>query len=115
MKQKDIILLAVPLCILILVWVGVNVYHSSVRSTISEKLTTQIIPIAPTFNTQTIDALKKRQRVSGQFTLVSTPTPPITAIPSPSVIPVKPSPSPTVINASASAVTQFSTGSASTP
>lgn len=64
MKKKDILVLLIPTFIFIFAWIGFSIYHSSVKSTISEELNMQITPISPDFDSKTIDKLKKRQNVT---------------------------------------------------
>ncbi len=63
MKQKDILLLIVPSLILIIAWVAFSIYHNSVSSTISETVTTQIVPINPDFDNKIIESIRKRRVV----------------------------------------------------
>lgn len=76
MKRKDILIIIILLFIFILVWIGESIYHSAVSSTISETTSKDISPIAPSFDTKTIDKLKKRQKITPSFELETiTPTP----------------------------------------
>lgn len=63
MKQRDIILLLAPVALLVAAWIIFNIYHNSVTSTISAPLDKNILPISPNFDTQTIDNLKKRDKI----------------------------------------------------
>ncbi len=63
MKQKDIILILALTSIIVLAWIGFSIYHNLATSTISEVQSVNIKPINPTFDTKTIDALKKRDKV----------------------------------------------------
>ncbi|OGH24137.1 MAG: hypothetical protein A3B47_04690 [Candidatus Levybacteria bacterium RIFCSPLOWO2_01_FULL_39_24] len=76
MKQKDILIILILLFIFVLAWIGGNIYHSGVSSTISETTAKDIAPITPTFDTKTIDKLKSRKKIVPSFELESvTPTP----------------------------------------
>lgn len=76
MKQKDILIIIILLFIFVLVWIGESIYHSTVSSTISETTSKDIAPIAPTFDTQTLNKLKERQKIVPFFELGNvTPTP----------------------------------------
>jgi len=76
MKQKDALITIIILFIFTLVWIGFSIRHSAVSSTISEETSKDISPIAPTFDTKTIDKLKKRQKIIPSFELGNaTPTP----------------------------------------
>jgi len=86
MKRKDILIILVLLFISIVAWIGGNIYHSIANSTISETLNRDISPITPTFDTQTINKLKQRQKINSSFELGNiTPTP--TPIPSEILLP----------------------------
>lgn len=79
MKREDILVLLIPTFIFVFAWIGFGIYHSSVKSTISEELNMQITPISPDFDTKTIDKLKKRQNVTPIYqaqnsTIVPTPS-----------------------------------------
>ncbi len=85
MKQKDIIILIIPSFLLIVAWIIFNIYHSSVSSTISSAVNTQISPIVPSFDMNTVNNLKQRQSVAPlyQFQAAPSPTPfqsPVTPI-----------------------------------
>lgn len=76
MKQKDILIIIILLFIFALAWIVSSVYHSAVSSTISETASKDIFPIAPVFDTKTIDKLKERQKITPSFELGNiTPTP----------------------------------------
>lgn len=94
MKRKDAILFFGAICMLVFVWIGFSIYHTSVTSTIEEPLTVQIIPIQPVFDTKTIGQLKQREKVSpllegNQIATPSgkpTPTPTKATLPTPTPI-----------------------------
>ena len=78
MKKNDILIILIPSFIFVLVWIGFNIYHSIMASTISETVNMQISPINPNFDTKTIDSLKGRQNVLPIYdagVTVETPTP----------------------------------------
>lgn len=64
MKQKDFLIILIPLFILTILWVVFNIYHNHVTSTIKDPLTFQIIPIEGKFDTNSINKIKNRQRVN---------------------------------------------------
>lgn len=77
MKKKDILIILALLFVFVLVWVGSNIYHDVISSTISEAVNQDISPIDPTFDTKTINTLKQRQKINPSFELeniTSTPT-----------------------------------------
>lgn len=89
MKPKDILLLLIPATLLVIAWIVFNIYHNSVTSTISESLSTNILPISPNFDTKTISNLKQREKVVPlfEFKKIETPTPTSLPTPTPNLIP----------------------------
>ncbi|MDO8620956.1 MAG: hypothetical protein Q7R31_01610 [Candidatus Levybacteria bacterium] len=75
MKQKDIILILTLTSIIVISWIAFSVYHNLATSTISQVQSVDIKSINPTFDTKTIDKLKKRDRVSPIYELLPTPIP----------------------------------------
>lgn len=69
MKQKDILILVIPLFLLALIFIVLNIYHNSVTSTISEAQNIQIIPIPPDFDQKTILSIKKRDKITPLYEL----------------------------------------------
>lgn len=67
MNKKDFLLLLISTFIIVLAWIIFNVYHSSVKSTIPEKLSIQIVNIDPNFDVETLEKLKKRKKVVPVF------------------------------------------------
>jgi len=63
MKQKDIIFILVPIVIFVFAWIVFSVKHKADTTTISESLQTNVIPIQPKFDTNTISEIKKRKRI----------------------------------------------------
>jgi hypothetical protein len=93
MKQKDVVFILASAFFVIIVWIIFDIYHSSISSTISEKLNIQIIPITAGFDLKTIDSIKKRDKVEPLYTTEQTPS----LTPSPSVSPnVTTTPTPTI-------------------
>lgn len=64
--------------IIVLAWIGFNLYHNIKTSTISQNLTVQILPINPSFDKKTISDLKKRARVTPFYEINISPSPPST-------------------------------------
>jgi hypothetical protein len=94
MKKNDVLVILIPSFIFALAWIGFSLIHNIATSTISETLDTQISPISPNFDTNTIADIKKRTNVVPIYQI----TIPIQNI----VIPATPSattptPTPTVI------------------
>lgn len=78
MKQSDILFLLASSFVVVCAWIGFNLYHKWATSTISPELQTQIIPIAPTFDQETIDKIKTRKTVAPVYDIKNTeasPTP----------------------------------------
>lgn len=75
MKQKDIILILTLTSIIVISWIAFSIYHNLATSTISQVQSVDIKSINPTFDTQTIDRLKKRERVFPIYELLPTPSP----------------------------------------
>ena len=70
--QRDILFVSVSMFAIVALWIGFNLYHSWVASTISEDLQIQIIPIAPKFDTQTLNDLKSRKKIKSAGSVVQT-------------------------------------------
>ena len=81
MKQKDLVIILVPLLILTILWVIFNVYHNYVSSTITDPLSYQIVPIEGSFDKNTIEQVKQRNRIDPSNEIIveisgsPTPTP----------------------------------------
>ncbi len=61
--QKDILYISISSFILVVVWIGSNIYHAHVTSTITPDLQIKILPIDPDFDASTIQNLKSRERI----------------------------------------------------
>lgn len=81
MKQREIYLLLISSFILVVFWVAFSIYHNSVTSTISQTLNVQIIPINPSFDTKTINNIKKRPEITPIYQLEKTTTEELTPTP----------------------------------
>ena len=68
-SYNSLLLLLIPTFILIVAWIGFNVYGSRVQSTVNETQTKQIKPNSPTFDLATIETLKTREKISPILTL----------------------------------------------
>src|SRR5579862_4631265 len=76
--QKDILFIFISSFIVIVAWIGFNIYHIYVTSTVSQDLQLDLIPINPTFDAQTIQQLKTRENINPAFEMqkaAATPTP----------------------------------------
>jgi hypothetical protein len=89
MKRNDILMILIPSFIFALAWIGFSLIHNITVSTISETLDTQIAPISPNFDTNTVDSLKLRKNVAPIYQLtvpiqnIVIPATPSAAIPTP--------------------------------
>jgi hypothetical protein len=103
MKQKqrtikrDILFILISSFVVVAAWIGFNLYHITVTSTVSPNIQKHLTPIDPTFNTQTIQALKNRLNVVPAFERQATAS--NTAAPTPTTQVI-----PTITNASGSAI-----------
>lgn len=61
--QKDVLFLSISMFVIVALWVGFNIYHAWATSTISEDLQMQIIPIEASFDTDTLNNLKTREKI----------------------------------------------------
>ncbi len=99
MKQKDLLILLIPMFLITVLWVIFNIYHNHISSTITDPLTVQIIPIDGKFNRASLESIKDRKRVEPLFiapvievddappTISPTPIAQITGTASPSAAP----------------------------
>jgi len=67
LKRKDILFILWLTFLTVAAWIGFNIYHIIVTSTIDEELQIQILPIKPEFDMGTIENLKKRQVVEPMY------------------------------------------------
>ena len=92
MKQKDVLIILILLFVFAVAWISTSIYHNSVSSTISENTSQDISPIAPNFDTNTINMLKQRRQIIPVFEVsITTPTPTPIVIPT-SIVPREASP-----------------------
>lgn len=83
-RHKDILFILISSFVVVVAWIGFNIHHIYVTSTISEELQLQLAPIDARFDTDTIQRLKSRQRVNPAFEKQETASP---SAPSPAVQP----------------------------
>lgn len=62
-KRKDVLFIFLLTFITVAAWIGFNIYHIVVTSTISEEIQEQITPINPNFDTATVNKLKSREQI----------------------------------------------------
>jgi len=86
-KQKDILFVLISSFIVVVLWIGFNLYHIWATSTISDDLQLKLTPILGTFDTATIQKLKTRIQISpayeqkGSGKAEITPTPALSPTP----------------------------------
>jgi hypothetical protein len=92
--QKDILYISISSFILVVLWIASNLYHAYVTSTIAPELQNQIQQINPTFDLETVQKLKTRQRVNPAYEFEGAsngatiaPEPTTQAVPSPATTP----------------------------
>ena len=78
--QKDILFIFISSFIVVVAWIGFNLYHIWITSTISQDLQLELTPINPDFDQRTIQQLKTRENVEPLYdiqksTIGITPTP----------------------------------------
>jgi hypothetical protein len=66
-RHKDILFILISSFVVVVAWVGFNIYHVYITSTISEELQMQLTPIDGSFDTTIIQNLKSRERVNPSF------------------------------------------------
>lgn len=64
MKPKEVLFITVSIFIVVIAYIGFNIYHNYKISTISPALSIQIAPIDPSFDTRTIKEAKKRNKIT---------------------------------------------------
>jgi hypothetical protein len=74
MKRREVLFLLISIFVMVLAWIGFSIYHNLLTSTIPEALGIRITPISPNVDTKTLDALKKREKVSPLFTAGTAPS-----------------------------------------
>lgn len=62
--RKDILFLFISVFLVVFAWIGFSLHHRWVTSTIDEAVQLQLEPIEPTFDMQTIEALRNRENIT---------------------------------------------------
>lgn len=78
-RQQEIILILASMFIVSMAWIGLDIRHNIVTSTISAPLQQDILPIEPSFDTHVVQTLKQRHYSDPTYTLSAQQT---TATPS---------------------------------
>jgi hypothetical protein len=89
MKRNEIIIILVSILTVVVLWIGSNIYHNSATTTVTNIENLQILSINPGFDVNTINQLKKREKLTPFYkesTNSATPTPTLTPIPLPTPI-----------------------------
>lgn len=85
MKQKELLIILIPMFLVTVLWVIFNIYHNHVSSTITDPLTLQIIPIDGEFNITSLESIKDRKRIEPLSIAPITENGDISPIPSPTI------------------------------
>jgi len=83
--QKDLFYIALSSFIVVVAWIGFSIYHRWTTSTVSEDLQMQLTSIDPTFDTQVLQTLKSRIKVTPVYEVIN-PTTNTETTPSPSPV-----------------------------
>ncbi len=73
MKQKYFLFISILTFIVVVAWIGFDLYHTSITSTIDQTLSFQILPITPEFDASVLETLQKRETILSVASLESTP------------------------------------------
>ena len=93
MKQKELLFIVISITFVAVMWIIFSILHQAITSTISQTTTEAIQPINGSFDSKTIEVLKKRTNVLPQ-TGIAIPTP----IPSPTPALISPAPQLQIVN-----------------
>jgi hypothetical protein len=69
MKQNDIVTLLGITLVVVISWIAFNLHSTYTQTTISPTQNLQIVPITAEFDTQTINNLKTRERITPNYKL----------------------------------------------
>ncbi|MBI4079384.1 MAG: hypothetical protein HY429_03755 [Candidatus Levybacteria bacterium] len=87
MKKREIIFILSSTFVVVVAWIAFSIYHNRITSTIPDALSIKIAPIEKSFDLETIENLKTRERISpiseSDFLLLQQTTPPPTGGPTP--------------------------------
>lgn len=61
--KKDILFILISSFIIVAAWIGFNLYHIWVTSTVSQNIQMQLTPIDPNFDPTTIQQLRNREHI----------------------------------------------------
>lgn len=69
--QKDLLWISISIFVIVALWIGFNIHHSYVDSTITPSLQLQIAPIEPNFDTEALNKIKTRKKIVPVYQLDS--------------------------------------------
>lgn len=72
MKHKYFLFISILTFIVVVAWIGFNLYHTSITSTVDQTLSFQIAPITPDFNDTVLETLRNRETILSVVSLEST-------------------------------------------
>ena len=90
-KQKDILFILISSFVVVVAWIGFNLYDIWANSTISQEIQLELTPIDPQFDPQTIKLLKNRENINPLFSQ-ATPSATVTVVPTQTPVPPTPTP-----------------------
>ena len=64
---KNLLILSGFSAFVVFLWIGLTLYHNSVDTTIPASTQQKVIPITPTFDKETLEALKKREAIQSNL------------------------------------------------
>lgn len=79
-KQKDILFILISSFVVVVAWIGFNLYDIWANSTVSQEIQLELTPIDPQFDPQTIKLLKNRENINPLFSQ-ATPSASVTVEP----------------------------------
>ena len=72
--QKDILFILISSFVVVVAWIGFNLYHIWATSTVSETIQMQLTPIDPVFDPAVIQQVKTREQIEPLFEKQTQPT-----------------------------------------
>lgn len=82
--HRDVLSILISSFIVVVFWIGSNIYHIWATSTIDENVQNKLKPIAGSFDMQVLTNLKKRTQINPTYdkqVLPQSPTPVLTSTP----------------------------------
>jgi hypothetical protein len=72
--QKDILFIFISSFVVVVAWIGFNIYHIYATSTVSQDIQMQLTPIDPVFDPLTMQQLKNRESIVPQYKMQQSKT-----------------------------------------